>query len=182
MPIRILILFMLIVLPLQGGVAGEPQRVQFLGLHSQVPAQWQPEEVSSSMRLLQFRAPGRVEGKEAAFVLYYFGPDQGGSLEDNVERWKSQFSRPDGGEVEAVITSLRGTFPANLVELEGSYARGVGLGPSGEAVDEQMLLAAIVESPNGRLYPQLHGPADLVKTLRDDFVAFIEGIEPDQAR
>jgi hypothetical protein len=133
------------------------------------------------MRLLQFRAPGKTEGEEAAFVLYYFGPRQGGSLEANVERWKSQFSRPDGGEVEAVITSLEGTYPADLVELEGSYARGVGLGPSGEAQPGQMLLAAIVESPQGSLYPQLHGPVDLVKTLRGDFIAFIEGIQPDQS-
>jgi hypothetical protein len=172
----------LLTLALATGVQAEDgRRVQFLGMHSQVPAAWLAEEVASSMRVLQYRIPGAGDTDDGQFVLYYFGPTQGGSLEANLDRWTSQFSRPDGGEVEAVIDPLEGRFPAKLVQLEGDYARGVGMGPAGEALPDRMLLAAVVESPKGNLYPQLHGPAQLVKELRKDFIAFIEGMQADAA-
>lgn len=156
----------------------EEQAVQFLGMQSQVPADWVAEPVTSSMRLLQFAVPGGEGAEAVQFVAYYFGPKQGGSVEANVKRWKSQFSRPDGGDVEPQISKLEGAkIPATLVELEGSYARGVGIGPEGEALPERMLLAAVVESPKGNIYPQLHGPAAAVKAARAAFVAFVEGIE-----
>jgi hypothetical protein len=166
---------------LASAVAGaDGQRVQFLGHHSEVPASWVPEEVTSSMRLLQFAIPGEGEAGSGQFVLYYFGPGQGGSVEANVERWRSQFSRPDGAEVEAVVTPLEGSaMPATLVELEGSYARSVGMGQVGEVLPDRMLLAGVVETPQGNLHPQLHGPAELVKGQREAFIAFLRGITVD---
>jgi len=64
------------------------------------------------------------------------------------------------------------------VELTGSYARGVGIGPVGDALPNRTLLAGVVETPRGNLYPQLHGPADLVAKHRADFVRFITGMRP----
>jgi hypothetical protein len=163
-------------------ISAEQQRIQFLGLHSEVPASWVPQKVSSGMRLLQLEVPGAEGGEGGEFIVYYFGPGHGGSVDANVERWKSQFSHPDGSPVKPVVTPLEGgRMPATLVELEGSYARGVGMGPQGEALPERMLLAAVVETPEGNLYPQLHGPAGLVKAQRAGFVAFVEGIAPDSA-
>ena len=180
MPLHTL-LVPLLTLTLAAGVqAAETRRVQFLGMHSHVPAAWIAEEVESSMRVLQFRIPGAGDTDPAQFVLYYFGPTQGGSLEANVTRWESQFSGPDGGKVAAVVDPLEGRFPASLVQLSGHYARGVGMGPAGDALPDRMLLAAVVESPKGSLYPQLHGPAGLVEALRKDFVAFIEGMQTDE--
>ena len=159
--------------------ADEQQGVQFLGMRSKVPAHWISEPVTSSMRLLQFAVPSDKDTDALQFVVYYFGPRQGGSVEANLARWKSQFSRPDGAEVEPKVSLLKGAkLPATLIELEGTYARGVGIGPQGEALPERMLLAAIVESPKGKLYPQLHGPIVAAKDARAAFVAFVEGIEP----
>lgn len=150
------------------------QAVSFLNLRSDLPADWTREQPGSAMRLLQYRVPGEEGG--AAFVVYYFGPGQGGSVEANVERWVSQFSNPSGEPVTPSIEPLKGALPATLVELRGSYARGVGLGPTGEALPDQMLLAAVVETPRGNLYPQLHGPAAVVSAQRDAFVHFAQGI------
>jgi hypothetical protein len=174
--------FLLVFSLLVGAVtfgADEWQGVQFLGMKSKVPADWVGEPVTSSMRVLQFAVPGGEGSDAVQFVVYYFGPKQGGSVEANVARWKSQFSHPDGGEIEPRVSALEGAkLSATLVELEGTYARGVGMGPQGEALPERMLLAAVVESPKGNIYPQLHGPATTVKDARGAFVAFIEGIEP----
>lgn len=152
------------------------QAVSFLGLTSEVPAEWVSGQPSSTMRVLQFEIPGGEGGDGAQFVVYFFGPGQGGSLDANLERWASQFSGPDGKPIEPVVTPLKSTMPATLVELRGSYARNVGMGQSGDALPDRMLLAALVETAEGNLYPQLHGPAALVAAQRDAFVGFIEGI------
>lgn len=152
------------------------QAVSFLGLSSDVPAEWVSDQPSSTMRLLQFDIPGSEGAEGAQFVVYFFGPGQGGSLEANLERWVSQFSSPDGKPVEPVVTPLKSAMPATLVELRGSYARSVGMGPGGDVLPDRMLLAALVETPEGNLYPQLHGPAELVAAQREAFVGFIEGI------
>jgi len=162
-----------------GQACADGQRVELLGMTSELPADWVAEAPESRMRLLQFRVPAADDADEdPQLVVYYFGPGQGGSLDANVERWKSQFSNPDGTPVEPVITELSGSMPATLVELRGSYARSIGMGPGDEALPQRMLLAAIVETPKGNLYPQLHGPAELVARNRDAFVAFVEGIAP----
>jgi hypothetical protein len=158
-----------------GPCAAAGQPAAFLDMTSEVPADWVASEPSSGMRLLQFTVPAADDAGAAEFVLYYFGPDQGGSLEANVARWASQFSADDG-PVEPVITPLSGNLPATLVELTGSYARGVGVGPGGDALPNRTLLAGVVETPRGNLYPQLYGPADVVASHKAEFVGFITGI------
>jgi hypothetical protein len=160
-------------------MAAADQPVHFLDLHAHVPDAWLPEPVASRMRVLQFRVPGGAEGGDAELIVDFFGPGQGGSLEANVARWKSPFSAPNGGEVQPVITRLSGGLPATRVALEGRYARGIGIGPGAQALSSRMLLAALVETPRGTLYPQLHGPAATVKAARQDFIAFIEAITAD---
>jgi hypothetical protein len=154
------------------------QSVSFLDMTSEVPADWIASEPSSGMRLLQFTVPAADEAGAAELVVYYFGPGQGGSLDANVSRWASQFSSGDG-PVEPVITPLTGNLPATLVELTGSYARGVGVGPVGDALPNRTLLAGVVETPRGNLYPQLYGPSDVVAKHKTDFVSFITGISQD---
>jgi len=172
-PARLLLLLALA----SGPCLADGQSVTLLDITSSVPADWVASEPSSGMRLLQFTVPSDGAGESAQLVVYYFGPGQGGSLEANVARWSSQFSTDDG-PVEPVITPLDGNLPATLVELTGSYARGVGIGPVGDALPNRTLLAGVVETPRGNLYPQLHGPADLVAKHRADFVRFITGMRP----
>jgi hypothetical protein len=173
-----LFVFSLLVSTVTSG-ADEWQGVQFLGMESKVPADWVGEPVTSSMRVLQFAVQGGEGSDAVQFVVYYFGPRQGGSVEANLARWKSQFSSPNGGEVEPQVSTVEDArLPATLIELEGTYARGVGMGPQGAALPGRMLLAAVVESPKGNLYPQLHGPVSNVKDARAAFLTFIEAIEP----
>ena len=163
---------------LAGTSAHAEQAVTLLGLGSSVPEAWQLETPSSDMRLLQSAIPA-ADGDAAAFVVFYFGPEQGGTLEANVERWQSQFQGPEGTAVEPHISEIgTAALPATLVELRGSYGRSVGMGPGGDMLPDRMLLAAVVETPQGTLYPQLHGPAMLVAEQRDAFIAFVRGLQP----
>jgi hypothetical protein len=166
------------ILVVGSGFAAADQTVDVLTYQSAVPDTWVAETPKSEMRQLQFRVPA-PEGEGAEFVVYFFGPGQGGTLEANVERWQSQFQGPDGAAVEPEVTEI-GTdaIPATLVQLRGGYGRSVGMGPSDEVLEDRMLLAGVIETPEGNLYPQLHGPAELVAGQRDAFVAFVKGIRP----
>jgi len=159
--------------------AAGPVAVRLLDLQSVVGASWEPEQPTSTMRLLQYRVAGAGGAGNATFVVYYFGAGQGGSNAANIERWQSQFTTADGGPVEPVITTSKaGDVPVTLVELRGSYARSLGMGQGVDAQPDQTLLAAIVETPKGNLFAQLHGPTATVAPARGDFEAFLAGLEP----
>lgn len=162
------------------GLAQADQPVTFLSFASSVPDAWVAEAPKSEMRQLQFKIPASEgSGEGAEFVVYFFGPGQGGTLEANIERWQSQFKTADGAAVEPEVTKI-GTeaLPATLVQLRGGYGRSVGMGPSDDVLADRMLLAGVIESPEGNLYPQLHGPADVVAAQRESFIAFVQGLRP----
>lgn len=159
------------------GDGGKP--VRLLGLESNVGADWEEQQPTSTMRLLQYGIPGASGSGAAAFVVYHFGPGQGGTNEANIERWQSQFTSADGSPVTPVVTSLKaGELPVTLVELKGSYARSLGMGQRVDALPDQTLLAAIVETGQGNLFAQMHGPSALVAAQRAAFEAFLRGLKP----
>jgi hypothetical protein len=168
--------FLLLAVPAR---AGEPVAVRLLDFESVVDGAWEYEQPTSTMRLLQFRVIGAGDGSNASFVVYYFGPGQGGSKEANIERWQSQFTTADGGPVEPVVTTSKaGDLPVTLVELRGSYARSLGMGQRVDPQPDQTLLAGIVETPKGNLFAQLHGPTATVAPARRAFEGFLAGLKP----
>ncbi|MEJ8837217.1 hypothetical protein [Ramlibacter sp. AN1133] len=160
----------------QGCAAAE--RVALLRYSVPVPAQWQPQPPASSFRLAQFRVPAASGAGDGEVVVFHFGAGQGGSAAANIARWTSQFAGPDGKPVsprtEAFTT---GGLPVTLVELAGTYARGVG-GINGAPRPDQKLLAAVVEAPEGNVIFQLHGDRATVDANRGAFVDMVRGWKP----
>jgi len=142
-----------------------------------VPAAWKRSPPSSSMRLAQFQVPAAPGSGPAAFIVYYFGPGQGGSASANIARWTGQFSAPGGGAATPEVSRRETSgMPVTVVRLQGDYARGVGTGPVGTARPDQVLRAAIIESSRGNVIVQLHGPAATVDAAAADFDRFVAGI------
>lgn len=171
----------LLIVPLMALLAGTvlaEQQVSLLGYTASVPDHWVAETPKSEMRKLQFKVPASA-GDGAELIVYYFGPGQGGTLEANIERWQSQFQGPDGAAVTPIVTAIGSeAIPATLVELSGRYGRSVGMGPSDAVLEDRMLLAGIIETPEGNLFPQMHGPAELVAAQREGFIAFVRSLSP----
>ena len=158
----------------QSGDSG--QRLAFLGIEGTLPAGWQAQTPGSHMRLAQYRIPGPPD---AQMVVYYFGPGQGGSLEDNTARWRSQFTDNMGDPVEPAISRLRDSDPiVTLVELHGNYARGMGMGSDNPVKADHALLAAVVETPRGNAYIQLWGPEATVSKASAAYLEFLKGLKP----
>lgn len=149
--------------------------VGFLGFVAVLPEAWEREQPANNMRQLQYRVPG--DAGPAVFVVYYFGPGQGGSVAANIARWRSQFTTADGASVTPEVWQFRAAdLPVTVASFTGRYARGIGTGPQGEALPEQRLLAAILESPRGPLIFQLHGPAATVSQQEAGFLEALRGL------
>ena len=156
------------------GGAGAAE-VDFLGFAAVLPDTWEREQPANAMRQLQYRVPGSAG--PAQFVVYYFGAGQGGSVAANIARWRSQFTTADGAPVTPAVQQFRAAgLPVAVASFTGRYARGIGSGPQGEALPEQRLLAAILESPQAPVIFQLHGPAATVSQQETAFLELLRGL------
>lgn len=158
------------------GGAAPAARLEVLDYTAPVPADWEPVPPMSRFRAAQFRVPGAPGAAPAEAIVYYFGKGQGGTAAANAARWASQFKSADGKAVEPKIETLAaGGMPATIVELSGSYARGIGTAQGVEATPGQTLMAAVIESPQGNLTIQLHGDQATVEQGRAGFMAMVRG-------
>ncbi len=163
--------------------AGTPPKLSIVSLSplhltAPVPAGWISQPPTSSMRLAQFQIPGGSGQGDAEVIFFYFGEGQGGSVEANTARWQSQFTSPDGTAVKPNVGHLKVSgMPVTTVELTGTYARGMGMGPAGAPQPDQTLLVAVLETAQGNLHIQMHGPRATVAANREAFLAMVRGIK-----
>jgi hypothetical protein len=151
--------------------------LSLLDYHTSVPAEWTTRAPSSSSRLAEFVLPETAAGS-AEVVVYFFGPRQGGNVDANLARWKSQFSNPDGSPVSEVVTrDSSGAFPLTFAEYRGSYRRGIGAGSADSVRAGQELIAAIVETPRGVMFVQMFGTIARVAAERDTFMRFVKDLK-----
>ena len=160
-------------------VAGKSDKLIIQGFVSQVSPTWTASQPSSTMRVAQFALPAAAGADAGELAAYFFPTGQGGSHEANIERWASQFAGPDGKPVAPQTSvSKGGDTEVTLVELQGTYARGVGMGPTGDAKPNQTLMIAMVETSIGRITLQMYGPSKTVAAQRDHFVKLAQGFRP----
>lgn len=151
-------------------------------LHFKAPAEWIVEKPSSSMRLAQYKLP-KAEGdsEDASLVLYFFGENQGGSVEANLERWLSQFEQPDGSSSSSkakLETITVNQLKISLVDLGGTYVAETapGSGVRHNNPDYRMR-AAVIETPRGAHYVKLVGPSKTVSRWEKAFNAYLQSFE-----
>ena len=170
---------LLALLALGGCAAPAPgQTVTLLDYQATVPASLQERPASSQMRLVEFSVP-RDDDAQAEVIVYYFGAGQGGSADANIARWKGQFTSPDGGPVTPDVTTLKGaSFPTTVASFQGTYARAIGMDGGAGGEPDQGLVAAIVETPRGSLFLQLHGDRKAVDAVKGDFLDMVRSIRP----
>lgn len=159
-----------------------PGHFVILDYAAPVPAVWKAETPASNYRAGQYRVPAAKGAADGELVVFYFGKGKGGSVAANAERWVSQFTTADGKPVAPKLgtTSVAG-MPVTTVELNGSYSRGVGMGPQGEAKPNQTLLVAVIETPDGNVTIQLHGDRATVAQHRKAFEAMVRGFRKTSA-
>jgi hypothetical protein len=145
---------------------------------AQVPADWTELPRSTNMRTAYFHLPAAA-GSKAELIVYHFGKRGAGSVQDNVDRWLSQFQQADGKpsrDVAKIEKAVLGGREVNLVSVAGRYVAPAT--PGGPAIDVpgQSLVAAIVESPEGPYYFRLVGASAAVEAQTAPFRAMLESM------
>lgn len=136
-----------------------------------------PHAPSSAMRAAEYTV---TDHPDAVLAVFHFGPGEGGSVDDNVDRWVDQFTQPDGRSSRDVAVITRGEaggLPVTRVDVSGEF-RGMRGGEDPVAADDQRLLGAIVEGPEGLVFFKLSGPADAVGLAADAFEDTLASVHP----
>lgn len=143
------------------------------------PADWTMKPTTSSMRAATFQLPGKP-GAEAELIVYYFGGDGAGGVEDNIDRWLGQIQQPDGKPSREVAKIEKTQFAgqeATFVSVAGRYAAAaMGPTPAVDVPDAEML-AAIVASPSGPYYFKLVGAKATVEANAKAFRTMLESLK-----
>lgn len=160
---------------------GKAQPIEFGDgkLKMSAPAKWEKKKPRVRIVTYEFaiepakgdKRPGRLTMMRA-----------GGSVKDNVARWKGQFKLPAGAEgkkaftveekevdgVEVYLIDIKGTFkdrPAPFVPNEVLRK------------DYRMLGAIIVEKSVGQIFVKMYGPAKTMEANAKAFTEMIEGLK-----
>jgi hypothetical protein len=152
------------------------------GIRWSAPAGWKAEGARPMRAATYSIAPAAGDSTGAECVVNYFGPGQGGGVDANIERWKSQVQGPDGKPAPAKVEkrTVRGV-PITVMDASGSYT-GMG-GPmmaSPKALPGYRLLGAIVEGPGGSVFFKLAGPARTIAAQQKNFDLLLASIQLDK--
>jgi hypothetical protein len=176
-----------------GKVADAPPNTQFdetqpptiggttlAGVSFDPPGPWR-DIGPSGMRHAQYRlAPVEGDSEDAEVNVFYFGPQSGGGVEANLQRWIGQMILPEGSDPATAIK--RDTFTADgmaghVVSLDGSYKSGGGrpMGGGGEIKPGYRLVGVVVEGPEGSLFFKLTGQEATARYMEGDLLAMVKG-------
>ena len=130
------------------------------GLQWTAPAGWKtlpPRPMRAATYVVPAAAGDKEDGECAVF---YFGAGQGGGVEDNLQRWTSQFETSAKPQTaKKTINSLTVT----TIDLSGTYvASGGPMAPTKTSKPGYRLLGAIVEGSQGTVFFKFTGPAKTV--------------------
>lgn len=155
----------------ESGTASEAGGVQW-----NAPEDW-TREGERPMRAASYSipaSPGDAEAGECA--VFYFGPNEGGGVEANIDRWIGQMQQPDGtpSATRAETRKLAGALPVTLVDLTGTYMASGG--PMMQVTAEKpgfRMLGAIVQGPQGAVFFKFTGPEKTVGANAEKFLAMV---------
>jgi len=151
-------------------------------LKYKVPEGWVSENPTSAMRIAQYKLP-KVEGdpEDASLVLYYFGAQQGGAVQANIDRWIGQMQQPDGSSskdkaktenltvngLKVTTVDVTGTFTAEMMPGAGDHRNNT----------DYRLRAAVIETPKGNYFPKLVGPSKTIARWDQAFNEYVKSFE-----
>ena len=145
------------------------------GISWSYPMKWDKAH-EMPMRVMTYVISSGLEDVEPGECsVFYFGKDQGGDVDANIQRWGSQFE----GASEAQKT----TSTVNGIEVVFARISGTYLAPGGALMESQgkkpayKLLGAIVNAPEGDVFFKFTAPASVIERNEKEFYAMIESIQ-----
>ena len=102
----------------------------------------------------------------------------GGTVEDNIDRWKGQFGKKPDKENQETIDV--GGVKVTLVDFSGTFddSRGM-MGPTVTRPDYR-LLGAIFETDGGLNFIKCYGPKKTIADRADEIKGFLRSLKVDK--
>ncbi len=146
------------------------------GVTFSVPHRWNETEPTSNMRTYQFEIRGDEDGQNAELVVFYFGKGQGGDVNGNIERWKSQFKEL---KEELTLEKTVGDIKVTQVYFEGSYQLTMGpmMAPHGDPQTDYAMLGAIIHAPEGTVFLKMTGPKNTIAKAKPEFELLLSSLK-----
>jgi len=168
--------------------AKAPQEVKLGTVSGKLPGDWETVPPTGEFRAAQYALPkAEGDGAQTLLIVFYFGKNGGGGVEDNVRRWYGMIRQPDGGDTAAVAKRglvEREGLRITTVDIPGTYLERPF--PRSEQFTERpnyRMLAAIVEttkeSGDGPYFIRIVGPAKSVGAGKAGWDAFIASLIAD---
>jgi hypothetical protein len=146
------------------------------GIRVTPPAAWE-DLGPSGMRKAQYEHPPVGDDTAPAEVnVFYFGPQSGGGVEANLQRWIGQMAVPDGDPGAA---AERSTFTADgmaghVVALDGTYQAGGMGGGDASPRPGHRLVGVVLEGPQGSVFFKLTGPEQTARVMEEGLMAMVK--------
>jgi hypothetical protein len=116
------------------------------------------------MRKATWRTSAGADAAEISF--FTFGKDQGGTVNENIQRWYGQFSESAAkGESATVVVNNR---TITFARSEGTFSSGMPGGPT-TPLPDYALLGAIIETEGGLVFIKMTGPKATVQKMEKPF-------------
>lgn len=148
-----------------------------MGVTWEDPPSFQRVGGSNPMRKATYRVPrAKGDSEDGQLAVFYFGPGQGGSIEDNVDRWVKQFSEIKPADVRRADREANG-LRQHTIEIEkGTFSSGMPGGPT-QPKPGYGLLGGIVSAPSGVYFFKMTGPSATVKAAHKPFFALLDSVK-----
>jgi len=133
----------------------------------ELPEGWSENEEPSPMRRVDLRFGAEQEGE-----IYL--TSAGGSLVDNINRWRRQMGLEPSSQDEVSSLPTRPLLggSAVLVTLDGDFS---GMGAE-QALPDYRMIGAVLQLRQGSLFVKMTGPRELVKANEEEFNAFCDSL------
>jgi hypothetical protein len=154
--------------------------VEIDGLKATTPADWKAEKPTSKLRFAQFRLPKKGDDKDDAELVIFKG--LGGSVEQNLERWKGTFVPPKGKKIEEVSKveemKVQGR-KVTYLDISGTFKYKEPGKPDAkeEPRPDYRMLAVQFDGKDDAYHIKLTGPAKTVEAYKKGFDEWLKALK-----
>jgi hypothetical protein len=131
----------------------------------------------SAMRAAEYGVEGHPD---AELTVFHFGAGQGGSVEDNLDRWVGQVTQPDGRpsrDVARIETLDAHGLRITTLDVRGTLGAAMpGMPAAGPPREGARVLGAIAEGPRGPVFFKLVGSEAALEAAEGSFHHLIESL------
>jgi hypothetical protein len=158
--------------------------VKLANLKSTTPKNWKAEKINNKLRLHQFAVPKAADdGADGEVVIFFFGEGSGGTVDENVKRWKKMFEAPEGktiDEAAKVETFKVGKSSITYLDVAGTYlSKKAPLDPNSkvERLANYRMLSIYFDCEGGPYFLRMTGPAKTVEQSKKGFDEWVKNFK-----